>query len=531
MFRLKSFALIQTRRIVVQRTAFYATNATSSQSRLQTQGRLLKQKIREQKQPILEYVDYSDSTEFMMEEGLGQEAKLNWAINYYAVTPKRLAFRNLDTERLVTRSSSAKNEDGQLVLDLDKSHSDYQLYYVGASAQGQNSVSLDNYRRISARVRSEHLSDASELFVQDCAVGATRVARHNLRLITNDAAYAAFANNIFSKLPIKNTEPGDFKHPFTAFVAPDMTIDDFESFGLKSKRAVFVNAATGTIVAVGVPPEALQRAAAAVMAERLVAPHVQSAQAAADVRAANQQAEKHAKAKGEEAKTAEVPSVEPLDGVLLASDAVHYADQTVLVLGATPEMKTGGLQRYLAGSNYNVLSKDGVAPLLNGVTSSSSDKKVGNVVVKTGGASATTTRNALTRNTPLASPSAVVLVVNDASLPSSASLSTVDAAKHIVAGYRGEQQCDGLGDAAPSSAAWNVIAERLETLLDQSKAKIYVVNVANNNKNSKSKQKNAGIEKIMLDIFGKKHSTNKSDDEQYLKKTKSIVDNFLKSFK
>ena len=43
-------------------------------------------------------------------------------------------------------------------------------------------------------------------------------------------------------------------------------------------------------------------------------------------------------AKGEEVKSAEVPSVEPLDGVLLASDAVHYADQTVLVLGATPEV-------------------------------------------------------------------------------------------------------------------------------------------------------------------------------------------------
>jgi ATP-dependent phosphoenolpyruvate carboxykinase len=79
-----------------------------------------------------------------------------------------------------------------LVKKSSKEEQEYAVYYVDGR-EPSSSIALDTYRRLSLELRREHLTSAQQLFMHDCAVGAVPSSRNNLRIITNDAAYALYA--------------------------------------------------------------------------------------------------------------------------------------------------------------------------------------------------------------------------------------------------------------------------------------------------------------------------------------------------
>ena len=95
-------------------------------------------------------------------EGLGNSYALNWALNYYSVTPSGAAYGNLDARQLTARARGALTEPHRALSVVDEAESvDVPVLVVGRD------ISLADYRAISLEARREHLTSAPELFVHD----------------------------------------------------------------------------------------------------------------------------------------------------------------------------------------------------------------------------------------------------------------------------------------------------------------------------------------------------------------------------
>ncbi len=385
-------------------------------------------------------------------------------------------------------------------------------------------VLLQDYRALSLHVRADHLSNAPNgVFAHDCAVGCTRDTEHKLRVVADRAVPAMFASLVFPRTPT-GSEPADFKHVFTAFVASELTLSNPTEFGLKphQKRVVVVNPATGTALFVGAPMAALRDVYATLFAHRLLTPPPPPPAAPAAPAAPGA-----APAAAAAAPATPPPPPPPLASVPVRGDYVEYGKSSALIVGATDAMRAGGLRRYLVGPDINVWHDGGVSPVFAGTTLAGVDASAAqrnDLVLQSGKAQSVAVRVASARATPLGAPSVLIFIVDDAKLPSSASLSPVDAAKHIVSGFRGGDKFVGARMTFGADAHWARSAARVEQLLRTRNTPAIVVNVATD-AGAKSV---ATIEKTLIEVLTQTHKPKEADSQAYAAATSGKIDAFLK---
>jgi len=216
----------------------------------------------------------------------------------------------------------------------------------------------------------------------------------------------------------------------------------------------------------------------------------------------------------------------PLNAVPIRCDVVEYGKATALVVGATDAMRVGGFRRYLAGSDMVVWHDGGLSPVFAGATFAGLDVAATerhDLVLDKGSSHTVTTSCRNVRSRPLADPTAVVFVVNDASLPASAALSAADAAKHIVSGFRGGSVFAGARTTFGADANWARSTARLEELIRLRKANAFVVNVAATD-GSKSV---TSIEKQMVDVLSSSFQPKQADSAAYARAVSVKIDERL----
>jgi hypothetical protein len=373
-------------------------------------------------------------------------------------------------------------------------------------------IPLEKYRLVSEFVRAQHLSDVPKVFAHDCAVGVTRATEHKLRLVADGPVPAIFASHVFARTP-SSVAPAHFQHPFTAFFA-SVSLADPSQFGIKQSRVILVNPATGTTVFVGAPLAALHDVYATLFAHRLLTPPPPPPPAPVAPTPPGTPA----------ATATPPPPPPPLDAVPLRADAVEYGKVTALIVGATDAMRAGGLRRFLVGPDLNVWHEGGLSPAFAGTTFKGLDLAAterNDLVLQSGSSHTVATKCGGVRARPLADPQALVIVVDDAQLPASASLTPAEAAKHILTGYRGGDVFVGARTTFGPDAHWPRSAARIEELLRTRNTQTTVVNLAG----SKSV---GAVEKLLIDVFGKVHTPKPADTEAYAKATGAKIDAQLK---
>lgn len=452
--------------------------------------------------------------------GLGNDIAVNWALCEYNVAPAHGAFLSLPLNRLAAR---VPNDSGVSLSPTTKALTVREAAdsaAVPVLIVGKD-ISLTHYRALSLVVRADHLSAARRgVFAHDCAVGCSRLVERKLRLVADEPLAAMFASLVFPPTPAAE-DPAHFKHDFTAFVASRLSLPDPAKYGLKPtvSRLVVVNPATGTAIFVGAPLAALRDVYATLYAHRLLtppppppaAPVAPPAPGAAPAAAAPPP-----------------PPPPPLASVPVRGDLVEYGKSSALVVGATDAMRAGGLRRFLVGPDLVVLHDGGVSPAFVGTTFTGLDVGAAerNQLVLQGAKShAVVAKCRATRATPLAAPGVVVFIVDDASLPPSASLSPADAAKHIISGYRGGEQFVGARTTFGADAHWPRSAARLEELLRTRNTPAIVINVAAGDAGAKSV---AAIEKTMIDVLTQAHTPKPADSQAYASATAAKIDAYLK---
>jgi hypothetical protein len=449
-----------------------------------------------------------------LNQGLGNDPKVNWALCNYNVAPLKGAFLSLPLRGLTARvPATAARVLPSKALAANVSADEVPILVVGRD------IPLDKYRAISELVRVQHISQFAPVFAHDCTVGVTRDTEHKLRLVADGPVPAIFASHLFARTPAL-AKPSDFKHPFTAFFASHLVLADPARYGVKHSRLAIVNPSTGTAVFVGTPLSTVAQVFSTLLSQRLLtppppppaAPATPPPPAAAGAPPAAPAA------------ATPPPPPPPLDAVPLRSDAVEYGKVTALIIGATDAMRAGGLRRFLVGPELNVWHEGGVSAVFAGTTFAGLDLAAterNDLVLESGSSHAVATKCAGVRARPLADPSALVIVVDDAKLPASASLTPAEAAKHIITGYRGGDKFVGARTTFGADALWARSAARIEELLRKRNTQAVVVNVAGN--------KSVGaVEKLLIDVLSKAHTPKAEDTSAYTAATNAKIDAQLK---
>lgn len=118
-----------------------------------------------------------------------------------------------------------------------------QMYYVqpelnkAFTPSGSTSVVSDAVFRKVGRLITDHIGEAENIFMLDAAVGSHRLGELNVRVITNSANVNLYLKHMLPRQG-SSADAVTFPYQLTVYVAPDLTIPDAKSFGLKDQFAV-----------------------------------------------------------------------------------------------------------------------------------------------------------------------------------------------------------------------------------------------------------------------------------------------------
>lgn len=118
-----------------------------------------------------------------------------------------------------------------------------QLYYVqpelnkAFAPSGSTSVVSDAVFRKVGRIITDHIGDAENIFMLDAAVGSHRLGEVNVRVITNSANVNLYLKHMLPRQGA-SADAVSFPYELTVYIAPDLTVPEAQSFGLKDQFAI-----------------------------------------------------------------------------------------------------------------------------------------------------------------------------------------------------------------------------------------------------------------------------------------------------
>lgn len=126
-----------------------------------------------------------------------------------------------------------------------KPASEMTMYYVPAqlnpkfTPSGSTAVVSDATFRKLGRIITDYIGDSENVFVLDAAVGAHRLGEVNVRVITNSANVNLYLKHMLprqARATVKTFIPN-----WTVYVAPELSVQDLQSLGLKSNNFAISN--------------------------------------------------------------------------------------------------------------------------------------------------------------------------------------------------------------------------------------------------------------------------------------------------
>ncbi|KAL0485162.1 phosphoenolpyruvate carboxykinase [Acrasis kona] len=455
----------------------------------------------------------------------GLEIDTNWSLAPHNIAPKFDAYRNPKLEHILKTAPYGRVK-GQKYLVSDQYQPTFDRFVSNSTHQDSTPLTqtASKYFRRMQREVAYHLSYAYNLFVMDGIVGGPNAP---IRFITDNSISALFVKNLFVEpshvQAQKHVVKGVVFHGPGYRSTPKDVVEEFagptpKDLGVDNEHFLFLDEETNQVLLGGVSDTKVILESIVNVTGRLV----------------SQQG-----------------------GVLLPSDSYITKDGKVTLvinsgesLAQLDESKDGSL---LYGAHHNVWNKNGLSRAWKGARYNVKDLK--NVrdsdhIEKTQDGYVVTRANDVSQNDSVLPnivnhPSNVVFAVNDPNfvVPSLAQLSVDQFVNLFNAGLVSTSKKDAkFSESLASSDNFSafghsgVQAKRLRSLLEESKAKLYVINTASERKdldnalqsiNNESKLTQGDAGKLWTELQGegvkKQQSKNQEKRTSALKSLEDLV--------
>ncbi|KAN0019017.1 hypothetical protein ACTFIU_002219 [Dictyostelium citrinum] len=175
----------------------------------------------------------------------GLDYELNWTLNGYSITPSYSAYRNPRLPLLLQHSNGVTDKNNVLISSSSQEPKNVVNFFLDETMLAKNGngkmVSIVDYKLILEKVK-QNISDSTNIYVHDSAVGSCRDVESKIRFVTNDAVSSLFVKHL---LPTTTpTQVGEFKHQLTVYCVPEYKFEDSKfpsSFNIiDTKRGIAV---------------------------------------------------------------------------------------------------------------------------------------------------------------------------------------------------------------------------------------------------------------------------------------------------
>ncbi|KAN0038028.1 hypothetical protein ACTA71_000200 [Dictyostelium dimigraforme] len=157
----------------------------------------------------------------------GLDYELNWALNGYSITPSYSAYRNPRLPLLLQHSNGVTDKNNVLISSSNQEPKTVENLFLDEALVSNNNggkiISIVDYKLILEKVK-ENISNSTNIYVHDSAVGSCRDVESKIRFVTNDAVSSLFVKHL-----LPNTTPtqvGQFKHQLTVYCVPEFKFED-----------------------------------------------------------------------------------------------------------------------------------------------------------------------------------------------------------------------------------------------------------------------------------------------------------------
>jgi len=395
---------------------------------------------------------------------LGRDPDINFQFNRHKITPSREGFRNLHERGLIQRIDGKLDANKALYVQVQKKDDAYGIYNVGT---GQNTLSPEQYQRI-FKVLSKYMEDEKDLFMHDGAVGSSRTAQFQVRVISDNAATSLWAKHMLHRVKLDDVTFQDYQA--IAYASPHFNDTKVKEYGIKEDAFVAFHSTTEERPTVR-----------ASLAERINIPvdlpfQIRTVQLASIGGTDSSQVLLRTFATLSSRYHLTQPGIVPLN-----CDSIGKGDSTTLVFGANNIFLKKAKPTNLLGAHNHFWTEEGIVPFWRGVCYPTKDAATltkGSSLVERLPSGEERTTVPLNSPNVFKHPKNIIFMVEDSknSLPTLSKLSPVQAVQHLVAGYNGSNFEPFFGKHLIDGSDPKNVTDNFRAYLEKHQVSVHMIN-------------------------------------------------------
>ncbi|KAM9957308.1 hypothetical protein ACTFIW_009049 [Dictyostelium discoideum] len=229
-----------------------ANNANKNNNNSKSIYNILRRKRDRQGLVNVEAFENGESTVFPRSRQ-GLDYDLNWTLNGYSITPSYSAYRNPRLPLLLQHSNGVTDKNNVLISSTSQEPKNVVNFFLDETISSKNNkdsskiISITDYKLVLEKVK-QNISESTNIYVHDSAVGSCRDVESKIRFVTNDAVSSLFVKHL---LPTTTpTQVNEFKHQLTVYCVPEFKLPSSSS--LPSSSFNIIDTKRGIAVIVGI---------------------------------------------------------------------------------------------------------------------------------------------------------------------------------------------------------------------------------------------------------------------------------------